>query len=78
MPALRVLPQVVAHQSVQPVKALAHVHGVQADVDPGGEAQAEHCLLGLSNADQAGQIGIAELPVALDAPAIAQHQREAP
>src|ERR1051326_6932459 len=74
MTAEWILAQVVAHQVVEAVEPLAHVDGVQRDVDLGGGAEAEHATRPRQGADPRRQIGVGEVPGAFDASAVAQPQ----
>ena len=78
MAAQGVLAQVVAHQTKESIEAFAHVHGFDAEVDLGCQAESEHVgLRRLYDSNQSGQFLLAVEPAAFDAPAVGQHEGEA-
>src|SRR5256885_508925 len=70
-----VLAELLAHQAVQSLEALAHVLRFGGHINLRRRTQTEH-LHRLGNTDQSRQLGIAEPPAGLDPPSIAEHQYE--
>jgi len=73
--ALRVLARSDRAPSVEPVESLAHVDRIDAEIDPVAGPR-PNILLVPCDADQAGQVCVAELSSLFRSAAVAQHQNE--
>src|SRR5580658_5587794 len=70
--ALGIAAQMVAHQTVQTIKSLAHVRGSGGHVDPRRWPKSEHRLYLVQHRQQALQCGPIEAPVHFDPASAAQ------
>src|ERR1700675_4897089 len=77
--ALGIAAQMVAHQTVQTIKSLAHVRGSRGHVDPRRWPKSEHRLSLVQHRQQALQCGRIEAPVHFDPASVGQpHYQPAP
>ena len=76
MPAQRIVAQLIAHQSVQPIEALAHIRRPRRHGHPRRRSQAEHGLTPLGNRHQPHQSCLVKVRRQFHAAVVSQHQHE--